>query len=318
MRKVVILFLGLFLLAFVVAQETNFTDQEYSRQCLFDSNGFMDNLAQEGFSILRINDTLTKARIIYDSQVLAGRQGKAGEYGFVIDSCEEISVLHELAFKSRDDLRVFKEFLADTIVDGMNTESIDKIVAEIEKEIHDERYEKVEPLIEGAYAETSRVQEEYSRLSRFYTATTRNIVLLLKGYGVYLGSLLVVLFIFYLAYRVRIRKVIINRKIQNLRLRKKSIQNLMETTQKEYFQTGKISESDYNLRSKNFANLIRDIDRQIPLLEEKLIKVRNSNNSNDVEKDLREEVKRKQGAGKVEVSKREEKRKPTRKKSKKK
>ena len=47
----------------------------------------------------------------------------------------------------------------------------------------------------------------------------------------------------------------------------------MEKTQKEYFQKGNISEADYQLRSKNFATLVRDIDRELPLLEEKLIKV---------------------------------------------
>ena len=273
MRKLLILLLGLFFLSLAFAQETNLTDQEFSRQCLDSSVGIMSSLESEGFNILRINDTLVKAQTIYDSQYLVERQGRDGEYSFVIDSCEEIEVLYELAIKARDDLGVFVGFYEETRSSGMNTTSVDLIIVEIEKEINDERYEKADPLIEQAYEEFSRVQEEYGRLNKFYAATSRSFTLLLKEYGYYTLSVLVVLILIYLAYRVRIKKLIVRHKINNLRLRKKSLKALMEKTQKEYFQKGNISEADYQLRSKNFATLVRDIDRELPLLEEKLIKV---------------------------------------------
>ena len=42
--------------------------------------------------------------------------------------------------------------------------------------------------------------------------------------------------------------------------------------QKDYFQEGKIPEGEYNIKTKKYAELIRDIDRQIPLLQEELAK----------------------------------------------
>lgn len=41
-------------------------------------------------------------------------------------------------------------------------------------------------------------------------------------------------------------------------------------TQKQYFEGGNLSESSYTIRTKSFAEMIRDIDRQIPLLQEKM------------------------------------------------
>jgi hypothetical protein len=291
-KQVFIFVLGLFLLSFSIAQNTNLTDQEYSAQCLFDSAKLMNELAEEGFNIFRIDDSLSKSKTIYDSQILIEKQGMIGEYGYVMDSCGEIAVLYELAIQSRDDLRVFVGFYSEVTEEGMDTVKVDAVVAEIEKEINDERYEKVEPLIEKAYTEISNAQEEFGRLNRFYSATTRSVTVILREYGFYLVILLAILFVLYLAYRVRIRKIILNRKIANIRLRKKSLLGLMTKTQKEYFQTGTISESDYRLRSKNFANLIRDIDRQIPLLEEKLIKADESKKNNERVKEIAEEEKK--------------------------
>lgn len=272
MRKEIIFLLGILLLGLVFAQETNLTNQEFSRQCLASSQDLMEGLENEGFNVFRINDTLVKAQTIYDSQLLIERQNRGGEYDFVIESCEEIRVLYELAFKSRDDRESFLEFYDGNIVEGMNTEKLDILVAQIAKEINDERYEKVEPLIEEAYAEVSRVQEEYTRLNRFYEATTQSFKKLLLNYGYYLLIILAVFLFLYFIYGVRIKKILINRKIRALRFRKESIKRLMEKTQKEYFSKGDLSESDYQLRSKSFAELIRDIDRQVPLLEESLIK----------------------------------------------
>ncbi|MBT7706734.1 hypothetical protein HN747_04780 [archaeon] len=299
-KKLVILFLGLFLLTFALGQETNLTDQEYSRQCLFDSATIMSDLQVEGFNVFRINDSLMKAQTIYDSQVLIERQRRSGEYTTVISTCEEIAVLYDLALKSRDDIGVFEGFYTEVVVDGMDTTEVDLLIEQILKEINDERYEKVEPLVEESYAAISEAQEKFTRESRFYTATTRNVTILLKEYGIYFGIFLIALFVIYLAYRVKIRRVLLNRKINGLRLRKKSIQLLMSKTQKEYFQSGKLSESDYQLRSKNFANLVRDIDRQIPLLEEKLIKSSKDKKNNDRIK----EISRKERNGHVKLKKR--------------
>ena len=68
------------------------------------------------------------------------------------------------------------------------------------------------------------------------------------------------------------KKYFLRKKIDYLENRKVALKEYLKKTQFDYFQKGKISEADYNLRSKKFAEMIRDIDRDLPLLQEKLIK----------------------------------------------
>jgi len=55
-----------------------------------------------------------------------------------------------------------------------------------------------------------------------------------------------------------------------LEIRKDSIRNLTAKTQQDYFEKQDLSEITYKTRITKYAELIRDINRQIPLLNEKL------------------------------------------------
>jgi hypothetical protein len=81
---------------------------------------------------------------------------------------------------------------------------------------------------------------------------------------------LTALLILFLVYRTSIYKMLVKRKIDDLSARKESLRRMIMKTQKDYFEGGSISESLYTIRTKSFAEMIRDIDRQIPLLQEKL------------------------------------------------
>jgi len=88
-----------------------------------------------------------------------------------------------------------------------------------------------------------------------------------------LSSLAIVIIVFLLIYRIKISIWLVNRKMEALKLRKKTIKELVMQTQKDYFQYGKMPEGEYNIKTKKFAELVRDIDRQIPLLQEQLAKL---------------------------------------------
>lgn len=79
-----------------------------------------------------------------------------------------------------------------------------------------------------------------------------------------------VLFLGLLLFQTQIRKRIIKAKIKKLELKEKTLRGLVMQTQKDYFHSGKMSEGMYSIRTNKFAELIRDIERQIPLLKEEL------------------------------------------------
>ena len=294
-KGLVFLFSLIFLLFFVLSEEVNVTDQEYSRLCLESSKSLMFELQQGGFNVFRVNDTLIDAQLIYDSQVLLDRRGASGKYDSVIGACELVSSLSELAFQSTDDLKALNDFYLDTTEGEVTFDSVDLLIKKIQQEIQNERYEKVEALVEETYEEISSAQEEYSRMNRFYVATTQNFLSFLKK-NIYVFIFLIgFIFLAYVSYHARVKKYLIRRKLNNLRVRKESLKDLIGQTQRDYFQTGKISDSDYQVRSKNFAELIRDIDRQVPLLEESLIK---SKTNKDSDENLKRVVRKKKIRGK--------------------
>jgi len=264
--------IGIFLffnLALISAVSNN--TQEDARICLNESALIVLSLEADNFSVERVNDTLNEADLIYKSQIIVS-YGRKTDFSRVIEYCDEIKSINEQAYIARDEFSALLRFYNLSITSDMNTSSLDKSIAEIENEIKSERYENVNSLVNNAYDEISLVQSEYSAVNVIYRNTTRNLRIFVEKNWLTLVVLIgLVLFLFF-AYKTKLRKWYIERKISALELRKKTIKELITNIQRGYFHIGNVSETEYNIRTKKFAELIRDIDRQIPLLYEQLAK----------------------------------------------
>ena len=136
-----------------------------------------------------------------------------------------------------------------------------------------ERYEKVDPFIDKAYEEIANIKASQTTLNLFYDATTQSIKkIFIKNWKV-MSAVSFLLIILLLTYRIKISKLLIRRKINKLILRKSILKKLIIDIQKQYFTDGSISEGMYTIKTKKFAELIRDVDRQIPLLQEEMTKL---------------------------------------------
>jgi hypothetical protein len=281
MKKVILLFVLILSVSFVFA-EGNLTSKEIATSCLNESYSVLDEIASYNLSVVRFNDSLTKAQDLYDAQIIIeGRKGKPN-YDLIISYCDQIKKLKSDAINAVDTYSVFLNFYHTTLDQNVNSSSVDAIVNQIDAEIAGERYDNVPRLIDQGYIEISKVKSEQTALVLAYRATTRGVGGFLKDNWIILVSLLILLLAFYLLYRTRISLWILKRELNNLLLRKDTLKNLMSSTQKDYFQYGKIPEATYRMRIKNFGELVRDIDRQIPLLQKEIAKY--SFNKKDYEK----------------------------------
>ena len=113
--------------------------------------------------------------------------------------------------------------------------------------------------------------------------------MLFRSNWIYLSSVLVILFVFFLVYKNAVKKWLIKRKIAYLEVEKQTFKNLIRRTQKNYFELGKMSESGYVIKTKKFAELIRDIDRQIPLLKEEFVKIQRKEKGKRQIKNIKQE-----------------------------
>jgi hypothetical protein len=147
------------------------------------------------------------------------------------------------------------------------------MVNEADQEMKNERYEKVEPLIDKTYTEIINLKSQQTTLNLFYETTTRSVGKIIYKNRYIILSVVLLLIVFFFIYKKAIYKWILQRKINNLELRKKTLKDLIMKTQREYFNEGSISEGTFNIKIKKLAELVRDIERQIPLLQEGLAKI---------------------------------------------
>lgn len=257
--------------------ETNSTNQTSLELrfliCANETRIMMQEMNESGFNTIRINDTLNSATDAYLVQKTLKDRRKKYDFAAALSTCEEIKEIKKQAVESSYELEALIKYYNMSLTKDMNTTEIDIIIEEIKNEKSSERYEKIPALIEKAYTEISRTVSSYTALNSFYKNTTRNLKLFLEKNWKWLGFLVLVLGILFFAYRFRIRKWNIEKKLNALDIRKRTIKSLIMNLQKNYFQGGDVSESEYNIKTKKLAELIRDIDRQIPLLQEEMMKV---------------------------------------------
>lgn len=270
---VALLFLFAISHVFALDNEQNLTNEEQASICLDESKEILTELIYENFTSLRVNDSLIQAENLFIAQNILKQNKKKYDFSLVLPYCDEIKAIKQKAFEARDEFIALKRFYSELSIEGMDTQSIDEIILEIEGEMQSERYEKIEPLIEKTYEEIVNVRADYLSSNVFYKAVTRSLKQFFYENWIYFLFGLGVLFILFFIYKNTILQIMIRRKIHKLEVRKDTLKYLIRKTQREYFNQGDVSERTYNIRIKKFAELIRDIDRQIPLLNEQLFKV---------------------------------------------
>jgi len=277
MKKLYTLIILVSLINFVYAVDTNLTDtntQENALTCMNQSLKIMQSMTEEKFNVQRLNDSINQAVSYYNSQELLMKNKNKYDFLTVIKYCEDIKKIKDLAISSRDDFFVLKKYYNSTIYSGVDTKDIDKTIKEIEDEFSSERYENVDPLITKAYGQIESAVSSYSRLNVAYKSTLGGSMRFIYSNRYLLIGIVIVIILFWVFFWKKAKIKIIKRKIEALELRKSTIRSLISKTQKDYFERGDLSEGNYNIRTKKFGELILDIERQIPLLNEELAKLK--------------------------------------------
>lgn len=245
--------------------------------CINESADLMVLMQLDKFNVVRMNDTYKDAKALYDSQIILKSKNKPYDFSPVIKNCQDIKKMRTDAVDSSNELVTLLKYYNESIKSNMNSSSVDLIILNIQNEIRDERYENVPKLIEDAYSEIAAVQSSQTTLKIFSAATARGIKVFIVNNWKVLSTIIIVLAVLGILYRVQISISLLTRKIEKLKNRKKTIKDLVMQTQKDYFQYGKIPEGEYNVKTKKYAELMRDIDRQVPLLQEELAKLNSEN-----------------------------------------
>jgi len=253
----------------IVSAEENISDMQKSELCIDNSKKIIAEMNESGFNTQRTDDLLKNAQDLYSAKLTK----KNNDFSAVISYCKDIENIQQQAYSAKDEFYSLEQFYNSLKKTGINMSEADIMINEINQEIIDERYEKAREKISIASQRISEIRASATTLNLFYRATTRSLRTFLEDNWITIISFIALLIILFIIYRKAIRKYLIKRKLNHLETEKQVLKKLVQNTQKDYFQEGKIPEGLYNIRIKKFAELIRDIDRQIPLLREGLVKV---------------------------------------------
>jgi len=243
--------------------------------CLNSSFKILDDMHEKNLSTKRINEILDTAQQIFNAQkiMIEAGKNKTGDFSGVLLRCDEIVKLHTDAINALDQYIALKRFANEALTSDINMSEVNTVFYEIELEMQNERYDEALVLIDKGYSKISEIKASHTTLNLFYDATKNSVGRFFQRNWKPIAVFLSLIFLLFLAYRMQISKWLVKRKIKKLELRKDTLRNLIMEAQKEYFGLGKISEGIYHVRTVKFAELIRDIERQIPLLKEDLARM---------------------------------------------
>jgi hypothetical protein len=232
-------------------------------------------------TVVRINETLNQAITEYETQLFLEKASKQYSYKKATSLALEAISIKDNSLKAQDELRVFLETY-NTAAKETNLSSMDSEYNAILSSFSGERFEDTPDLIKKGYSSISDIQSKNTAVKLFYDSTSRT----LKRFFIVNGQKFISLQFYQSVYfyviiiavlSIVFWKIIIRAKIKiklkALEIRKKTLYTLIQSLQREYFETKKMSETEYFSKIEKFKDMIREIDRETPLIREELYKL---------------------------------------------
>jgi len=282
-----------------VESSLNISSKDYALACLDNSKQIMNTLMNDGFNTKRINDSIRLAEQIFDSQSKIEQRGGKVDYSSVSIYCKDIENIEVFAYEAKDSLysleinfNSFKEKVSEY---NVNISEVESMVKGIKEDIVSERYENVPEDVLTIENKMTDIESTSTAVNLFYSAVTTSISgFFINNYIKILITLLVLIILFF-AYKLRIKRWVILRKIDKLESEKKVLKDLIRKAQYGYFHQGDLSKGSFSIKMNKYSEMVRDIDRQIPLLNESLAIVESKLRKTSVKKEIiRGAIKRKE------------------------
>ena len=236
---------------------------------LLQAENAIEEMAQLGIPITRVNETYYGAKQIYDAQISLEKLRRNTDYRLVEEYSSEITLIKDVAIQSSDELKIFLEFYNESS-QGTDLSEMDEDYNSIITSFEEERFEDTTELISKGYDTISELEASQTAVNAFRTASSKNIKNFFKNNWLELLIGLGIAIVLFLIFQTSIKIILVKRKKKNLLLRKATIEGLIKNLQKGYFMVNKISRLQYHTRLEKFEEMIRDINRELPLLDEKM------------------------------------------------
>ena len=245
------------------------------------SQNDMNDMLETGFSASSVNDTIGAMRQALEradfaemlrqntTGALAQQARKALEglnyEGFTYDSVvaygNQTAARKQKALELYDSIRALEIRIGDTF--GLNLSDVVALVGQAKEEFQKERYDQAEQYLSSANTVLENKKAEATTLSAMMEAGRSFIERYWQG----LLGLVILIVAFSWFGGKKYQKNNLKKKIRRMKAEKITLNHLMKETQRERFETGKLSGPIYEIRMDKYNKRINEIDQKLPVLE---------------------------------------------------
>lgn len=256
-------------------QTFNFTYSKQHDEALVQlgqANVSIARMKDAGFPYIRSQDIYLTAMQWFEGQSALELADGTPDYRFVIEKVAEIKTIERESFSVNDDLRALAMRIQNATIE-VNRSEVLNMQAQARQEFLDSRFEEARRIVNNAYDKISELEAETTRSKTLAESARRNIETFLQENWQKIVAVFAVIIVIFLVFQKQIRRFLIEVKIHTLTMEKAVLDSMLKNLQKDYFESGKVNELSYHIKTKKFGDIVRNINRQIPLLKEELKKI---------------------------------------------
>ncbi len=273
MRRTLVFCIAALFLVLLVANTQAYSNESISaKQAIDKASADIADMQARSIPISRANESLQEAIQIYQAQLALENTGVVGDYSVVINDAAQVENLTQTAIKAGDELKIFNEAYTQASK-TTNLSEMQQQYDQIQQSFNEERFEDTLTLINQGYTSISNIQASQTTLRLFYDTTSNNLKNFFQNNWLKILIILLVVVVVLIIFWRTIKRMRVNLKMNHFILEKATLTNLIKKMQIQYFKSKTISETEYKVKTERFKEMIRDIDRQIPLLKEELAKI---------------------------------------------
>ncbi len=265
MRKAVIIYLAILLVGAVAVAQEEVTWSE-SLQRLESARESVKEMRDAGIPDQRVTDLYEQVNATF----YAENRSLTPDYSSVVEGARQIESIRQIAFRVHDNLQILNETVKELRREGLNTSEVEQHFHNARIEFRNERFEAAQDQIEETYNAISNARALSTRAAAFSEAARQNIVSFIDRNKWRLLVWTVVLALLGIFGYREVRAFLLFRRKQRLQKRKTVLEELIAESQREYFEEGGLPEETYKTRMDKYGEMIRDINRQLPIIKEEL------------------------------------------------
>jgi len=217
----------------------------------------IQEMAESNFSVSFVNDTLNAARDDFIK----------GNYESVIEKTKIIKNKKDKAYEISDSLSSLEIRIEELEDMDLDTTDVRDILRRAEREFYYENYDEADKLIDEAFTKVNDMEAKQTILKTRYESTKNVIMSFVEKNRILVVTFFILLtFVIIISYKL-ICRIRIKNELKNLSLEKKTIEDLIEDTQKKRYKEDSMSKRTYRITMAKYKSRLREIEKRILTLK---------------------------------------------------